>query len=363
MNRKNFFAGIAIVWTQIIFAQSIHRYLYVATPGIRNYLEYGGHGLLVFDIDDHHSFVKRIPTSGLDSTLVPDNVKGIEVSIATQCAYITTIHTIECIDLITEKSKWEKTLPKGCDRLSISPDGKTLYVPSFEKEDWYILDAVTGNIKQTISPDIKSHNTIFGMNGNEVYLEGLKSPNVLAINPNVPAKTRIIGPFSNVVRPFTINGSQTKVFVNCNDLLGFEIGDIRTGKKLATYNVKGYNQGPVKRHGCPSHGIALRPDEKEVWISDAFNQMIHVFSLDGIRATQVKSIPVREQPGWITFTQTGDYGYPSTGEVIDPKTKSIVTTLQDENGHNVMSEKMLEIDFNNGRVVSMGDQFGLGRKK
>ena len=44
---------------------------------------------------------------------------------------------------------------------------------------------------------------------------------------------------------------------------------------------------------------------------------------------------------------------PSTGEVIDPKTKSIVTTLQDENGHNVMSEKA-EIDFNNGRVVSMG---------
>ena len=27
-----------------------HRYLYVATPGVRNYLEYGGHGLLVFDL-------------------------------------------------------------------------------------------------------------------------------------------------------------------------------------------------------------------------------------------------------------------------------------------------------------------------
>ncbi|HYE72791.1 MAG TPA: hypothetical protein VEF04_05645, partial [Blastocatellia bacterium] len=30
------------------------RLLYVATPGIRNYLEYGGHGLLVFDIDNGH---------------------------------------------------------------------------------------------------------------------------------------------------------------------------------------------------------------------------------------------------------------------------------------------------------------------
>ena len=37
-----------------------HRYLYVAAPGVRNYLEYGGHGLLVFDIDNGHKFVKRI---------------------------------------------------------------------------------------------------------------------------------------------------------------------------------------------------------------------------------------------------------------------------------------------------------------
>ena len=40
--------------------------LYVAEPGIRDYLEYGGHGLLVFDIDHGHQFVKRIATAGLD---------------------------------------------------------------------------------------------------------------------------------------------------------------------------------------------------------------------------------------------------------------------------------------------------------
>jgi hypothetical protein len=31
-----------------------HRFLYVAVPGIRDYLEFGGHGLLVFDIDAGH---------------------------------------------------------------------------------------------------------------------------------------------------------------------------------------------------------------------------------------------------------------------------------------------------------------------
>jgi len=33
------------------------RFLYVAAPGIRDYLEFGGHGVLVFDIDHGHRFV------------------------------------------------------------------------------------------------------------------------------------------------------------------------------------------------------------------------------------------------------------------------------------------------------------------
>jgi hypothetical protein len=43
---------------------------------------------------------------------------------------------------------------------------------------------------------------------------------------------RTLGPFDNVIRPFTVNESNTLVFVNINGLLGFEVGDLFTGKKL-----------------------------------------------------------------------------------------------------------------------------------
>ncbi|MEP7321766.1 MAG: hypothetical protein ABI761_07595 [Saprospiraceae bacterium] len=341
-----------------------HRYLYVAVPGVRNYLEYGGHGLLVYDIDNGHKFIKRIVTQGLMEDDKPDNVKGIDVSLATQCVYITTVHKLQCISLLTEKSVWEKSFDKGCDRLSISPDGKEIYVPSFEKEDWYVLDAITGNLKQTVSPNSGSHNTIYGPNGKEVYLEGLKSPYLTVVNTKDINQKRQVGPFVNSIRPFTINGAQTRVFVNANELLGFEVGDLVQGNKIYSVTVNGYQKGPVKRHGCPSHGIALTPDETELWLADAFNQKIHIFSLDGDSpAIQKESIDLRDQPGWITFTQAGDYAYPSTGEVIDPKTKKIILTLQDENGIPVQSEKMLEIDFRDKKAVSAGDQFGIGRRK
>src|SRR6266702_1219694 len=58
-------------------AAAERKLLYVAAPGIRDYLEYGGHGLLVFDIDRGHKFVRRIATGGLDDKGKPLNVKGV----------------------------------------------------------------------------------------------------------------------------------------------------------------------------------------------------------------------------------------------------------------------------------------------
>ena len=63
-----------------------------------------------------------------------------------------------------------------------------------------------------------------------------------------------------MIRPLTINSRETLCFVNVNGLIGFEIGDLKTGKMLHRVEVEGFKQGPIKRHGCPSHGIALTPD-------------------------------------------------------------------------------------------------------
>jgi hypothetical protein len=55
---------------------TVKRFLYVVAPGIRNYLEFGGAGILVFDIDNNHAFVKRIATSA-SKEATPANIKGV----------------------------------------------------------------------------------------------------------------------------------------------------------------------------------------------------------------------------------------------------------------------------------------------
>ncbi len=342
-------------------AAEIHRYLYVATPGIRNYLEYGGHGLLVYDMDHEHRLVKRIPTAGLDDKGAPLNVKGVCASITLNRVFITTPKTMMAVDLISEKVLWEKPYEGGCDRMAISPDGKTIYVPSFESDHWNVVDASSGDVIRKIVTKSGSHNTIYGSDGKSAYMAGLKSPFLFVSSTADHSIASKVGPFSAAIRPFTVNSRQTLCFVNVNELLGFETGDLKTGQKLWRVEVSGFEKGPVKRHGCPSHGIALTPDEKEIWVSDAANSRVHIFDNTKEPPVQVNSIELRDQPGWITFSMNGEFAYPSTGEVIEPKTRMIVATLKDEKGQAVQSEKMVEIQFADGVPVKAGDQFGIGR--
>jgi len=87
---------------------------------------------------------------------------------------------------------------------------------------------------------------------------------------------------------------------------------------------------------------------------------VHVFSAV-MPYQQLTTIPVQDMPGWITFSIDGKYVYPSSGEVIDVKTRKILTTLKDEFHNNVASEKMLEIDVAGNKAIKAGDQFGIGQ--
>lgn len=337
--------------------------LYVANPGTRNYVEYGGVGISVFDIDNGYKFVRRIPTWDVPAGKEPENVKGVVASAKTGRIYVSSLNRIVAIDMVSGKRIWDQAYEGGCDRLAISPDGKTLYVPQLEGPDWHVVNAANGKVIATIETKSGSHNTIWSDDGSRVYLAGLKSPLLSIADPKTNKVVGTVGPFENVIRPFTVNGSNTLVFVNVNGLLGFEVGDVRTGKKLYHVEIEGYKKGTVKRHGCPAHGIALTPDEKELWVADCANSAIHIFDSTVMPPKQVTSLKARDCVGWMSFSMDGKFAYSSTGEIFDAATRKLVASLTDEAGHQVQSEKLLDVTISNGKVTAVGNQFGVGKKK
>jgi len=363
MRRREFLAAaataVALPLDRAVRAAE-RRFLYIAEPGIRNYVEYGGIGVVVYDIDKGYEFVKRIPTFEPADGKPPENVKGIAACGRTGRLYVSTIGRLGCIDLITDRLLWQNALEGGCDRLAVSPDGALLYVPSFEGPHWNVVDAASGERLTKVVTNSGAHNTLFAPDGSRVYLAGLRSPVLSVADPKTHTVVHTVGPFSNSIRPFTVNADQTLCYVNVNELLGFEIGDIKSGRTLHRVEVQGYAKGPVKRHGCPSHGVGLTPDERELWLCDGHNSAVHVFDNTVMPPKQRETIQVRDQPGWISFSIDGARAYPSTGEVFDVRTKRRIVALQDEKTRQIGSEKLLEVTFNGSRPTRASDQFGIG---
>jgi len=361
-------------------AQRTDRFIYAALPGVGggNNLTYGGAGILVFDIDHGHRFVKRVPlqgapppppvvdpATGRERDGGQESIKGIAAHAATARLYVSTSRRVAAYDLLTDKLVWEQSYDgRGTDRVAVSPDGKTLYAPVLGAAKWIVADASTGAPIGSVDKPGTAHNTAFSDDGAHVYFESQGATRTMSV---VDAKTRAIvkeiGPFGDVVRPFTFNGKETLLFANINQLLGFEVADLKTGSILHRVVVPGVTPGRSPTHGIPSHGIAMTQDESEIWIADNANNYVRIFDATVMPPAFKASVKVRDEPGWITFGLDGRLAYPSTGDVIDVHTKQIVATLQDEHGANAESEKLLEIDFANGTPVVAGDQFGKGKKR
>ena len=146
-----------------------------------------------------------------------------------------------------------------------------------------------------------------------------------------------------------------------------DLADTRTGEILKTVEVtsvdwrKVWNATPRPRvgHGCPSHGIAITQDGKEVWLADGLFHKIHIFSNtdDPMEIDTIDSV-AGPGPYWMTFGLDEKYAYASSGDIIDIKTHKIVGTMKDEYGRPIYSEKLLDIQFYNGHAQRVSNQFG-----
>jgi hypothetical protein len=85
-----FLSPVTLIPVVRIQAAAAEHLLYVASPGIRNYVQYGDVGILVFDVDNGYKFVRRIPTWDVPEGKKPENVKGIAAS-KTGRVYVTSL--------------------------------------------------------------------------------------------------------------------------------------------------------------------------------------------------------------------------------------------------------------------------------
>lgn len=339
----------------VCFIHSVHaqnqRYLYVAEDQGWIY---------VYDINDNHTLVKKFEVPGTGE------YKGISADAKRGRLYLSsyTNDQFVCVDLKSEKTLWSIPIMGYPDSHAQTPDGRYIYLPKRHGRSWDVIDADLGKIIANIPiPYGNPHNTWASKDGSKIYLAALGNENLYVVDVKTNRILKQVGPFQSNpddpwgwtqkkhngpkgIRPFAVSSDDHYCYVNMDGVLGYEIGDIRTGKRLGRVEVEGFEK---KRgsHLTTSHGVNFPPDEKEIWVSNDAGPYVHVFDCTVEPHKKIADIKLSGKNGWITFGIDGKYVYPSSGDVIDVASKKIVAKI-------VESEKLIEIQFENGKAVKAG---------
>ena len=339
-----------------------------------------GVGILVFDVANDFTFVKRIPTWDVPVSQKPELVVGIGASVTTGLLYVTVPSRIAAFDLTTDKKVWEQTYDgQCCEMIAVSPDGETLYLNSFYKSHMYAVDAKTGALKTKVeySPSFegkrveRAHNVNWSPDGSKVFMSG-SGPNdnyITVADPKTHSMVKAIGPFGESVRQFTTNGTGTTLFSNTVGLCGFDVADVTIGEVLGRVECPGDWKAKVMAdpdlmlgHGAPSHGIAMSADETEIWVADGVNSALHVFDATVTPPRFKTSVKTRVQPYTLSFSLDDRYVFSASGDVVDAKTKKVVAVLKDEYGRDVYSEKFIQATFgDDGKMLRASQRFSKGQ--
>lgn len=356
-------------------AQGVQRLLYVAAPGSQ---EFSPGTVDVFDINADHKLLRKFqaPIYGVKDK----GPAGMIAHAGTARLYITEYiqHSLVAIDLKTEKVVYTKKPGGTCthpDRLTISNDGKTLYIPCHANDRVWIVNAANGETIKTIPFAGRPHNSMAGESGKYIFVGASRNPAMMLIDPATNEIAKMVGPFSALgVRPFTVNKTETHVFANLVALLGFAVGDVATGKQIHELKVTVpperamYPQARAPRHGADptyfvlSHGIAVRPPEsKEVWLVDDEWGYLYVYDITSMPPKHLANVALFtdiQKPWtdtisrWVSFSIDGKYAYPANRLVVDAENRKLL------NVKITGSEKMLEIQWKDGAITAVSGQMG-----
>jgi YVTN family beta-propeller protein len=214
------------------------------------------------------------------------------------------------------------------NQLACTPDGKLAYIPC-DDASWWVVDTDKGQVLKKIPTGGRPHNTLSSADGKTMYLGPKGSYHVLIADA---VKHKLIGeiPLSDAPRPIVLSRDETRLYANVDTLIGFEVADLKTRKVI--HRVQANVPEELLRKPSRSHGIGIRPDQKELWMCDVYHDRTYVFDITVDPPKQTDTIVMKGGGYWMTFAPDGKHCYISerlgdSVAVIDTATKKVVARI------------------------------------
>ncbi|MEX2207021.1 MAG: hypothetical protein WEF50_12405 [Myxococcota bacterium] len=242
------------------------------------------------------------------------------------------------IDPRSYEIRYRMTLCREPHALATTPDGRWIYIPCRDEHYW-VVDAEKRVVVARIRTGGRPHNTRVSRDGRFVYLSPMGAPKRVTI-VDVSAGHSVVGeiPFGSSVRPSALS-EDGRLFHHVDGLNGFRVADVERRELVATVEHRtplgwllvhpklGWF-GPDGLQRC--HGLAVRPDQREVW--SACGASVTVHAIDGARYPEVARIELPGKAYWLTFSPDDRFALVALAEadevaMVDTASRRIVAHL------------------------------------
>jgi YVTN family beta-propeller protein len=216
------------------------------------------------------------------------------------------------------------------NQLACTPDGRWVYVPCNDGHYW-VIDGKQKTVVTKIETGGRPHNTKASRDGRFMFLSPMGSPKRATI-VDVKAGHKVVGhiPYSASVRPPSLSADAKRHFQNVDGLLGFEVGDVEAREMVARVEHVIPDKFKGKRSRC--HGLAIRPDQKEIWSCNVEHQLVHIHDITKEDYPEITSIPMIGRVYWLCFSPDSKRAYVAVRTerkvaVVDTETKKVITHI------------------------------------
>ena len=281
----------------------------------------------------------------LDRIVVGPNPHGIATDHANRTVYVTLEHNSSAsgellwIDPKTRTIEHRMKVGPEPHQLAVTPDGVWAYVPCRDGHYW-VINTHEPKLVKRIETGGRPHNTTISPDGRFAYLSpmGPKSRvTVVAIGQGHEVVGQI--QFSNSVRPPAISGDGVLLFQHVDGLNGFEVArteDLKIAYRIEHSSSLGWFLARPKKVGWVSlsgakrcHGLAMRPDNREVWSVCGNYLAIHDAQPPH---GELSLIELPAKAYWLTFDQDSTRAFialPNRDQVavIDTKSRSLESLI------------------------------------
>jgi YVTN family beta-propeller protein len=192
-------------------------------------------------------------------------------------------------------------LPNQC---AATPDGRFVGVPIRGGDSVDVVDVAAGNVVKGL-PVKAPHNCYNARRQDHVWVTSMGDHMVNLIDLNSLTYVAEI-PVGGIPRPLAVTYDEKTLYCQLSDLHGFVVADVPSRKVIARVELPRLPPDvkfPVPN--TPSHGLALTPDEKELWATSCGIDAVYVYdtvdkSIDG-------KVRTGSGPAWLTFSPDGKY--------------------------------------------------------